>query len=82
MNENNFIGRRKELDELNTLLKKKTASLIVVKGRRRIGKSRLLEEFSKQKKTYIFTGLAPQEYTSNQEQLDEFSRQVIYTLST
>lgn len=40
---NQFIGRRKELKKLNLLLKKTTASLVVVKGRRRIGKSRLIQ---------------------------------------
>lgn len=33
-----FIGRTQELQQLNLLLKKNTASLVVVKGRRRIGK--------------------------------------------
>lgn len=43
-----FVGRKKELQQLSLLLKKASASLIVVKGRRRIGKSRLIEEFGKQ----------------------------------
>ncbi len=34
---NIFIGREEELGELKAFLKKKTASLIVIKGRRRIG---------------------------------------------
>src|SRR5271168_4012215 len=71
-----FVGREEELQELEALLKKKSASFVVVKGRRRIGKSRLLEEFSKNKKTYKFIGLAPQEGTTKQNQLDEFARQV------
>ena len=37
-----FIGRKEELKQLNMLFKKNTASLVVVKGRRRIGKSRLI----------------------------------------
>ena len=40
-----FIGRKEELKLLNGLLHKRSASLIVVKGRRRIGKSRLLQQF-------------------------------------
>jgi uncharacterized protein len=71
-----FVGRKSELKELNDLLKKTTASFIVVKGRRRIGKSRLLEEFSKNKRAYKFTGLAPHKETTKQSQLDEFSKQL------
>jgi AAA+ ATPase superfamily predicted ATPase len=36
-----FIGRKQELQTLKNLLYKRSASLIVIKGRRRIGKSRL-----------------------------------------
>ena len=42
-----FIGRQEELKKLWALSKKKSASFVVVRGRRRIGKSRLIEEFSK-----------------------------------
>ncbi len=76
MSENIFVGRKKELQDLNSLLNKKTASLAVVKGRRRIGKSRLLEEFSKKKRALKLIGLPPQKDTSKQKQLDEFARQL------
>ena len=42
-----FIGRETEMERLKGLLNKKSASLIVARGRRRIGKSRLLAEFGK-----------------------------------
>lgn len=71
-----FIGRQRELEELNTLLKKDTASLVVVKGRRRVGKSRLLEEFVKDKKAYVLRGLAPHDETTIQGQRDEFAKQL------
>ena len=45
-----FIGRKNELMMLNHLRKKTTASLVCVLGRRRIGKSSLIEEFAKCKK--------------------------------
>ena len=35
-----FIGRNNELDRLKALHKKKTPNLVVVKGRRRVGRSR------------------------------------------
>lgn len=72
-----FIGRREELRALKGLLNRRSASLIVVKGRRRIGKSRLLEEFSKIiSKSYIFSGLLPTEATTSQSQRDEFAGQL------
>jgi AAA+ ATPase superfamily predicted ATPase len=43
-----FIGRQAELERLSQAIKKKTASFIIIKGRRRIVKSRLIKEFSKQ----------------------------------
>lgn len=71
-----FIGRKSELERLGRQTKKKIASLIVIKGRRRIGKSRLIEEFCKQYKHYIFVGLPPTNKTTKQSQLDEFSSQL------
>ncbi len=69
-----FIGREEELSTLNALLKKKTASLVVMTGRRRIGKSRLIDQFSKNHKHYKFTGLAPTEGITSQYQRNEFAR--------
>ena len=40
-----FIGRIQEMKQLEALSKLPTAQLIVLKGRRRIGKTRLLQEF-------------------------------------
>lgn len=74
MKEIPFIGRHAELERLNDLLKKKTASLVVLKGRRRIGKSRLAEEFAKGKRFLRFSGLPPTVHITAQKQRDEFSR--------
>lgn len=76
MNNLPFVGRTRELKLLHDLLKKKVASLVVIKGRRRIGKSRLVEEFARNKKYYVFSGLPPTAHSSVQSQLDEFSRQL------
>ncbi len=46
MNHHHFLGRKKELEKLKTVYRRKTKNLIVTKGRRRIGKSRLLTEFA------------------------------------
>lgn len=72
-----FIGRQNELEELKQLLKKNSTSLVVIKGRRRIGKSRLLEEFGKLfKNTFFFSGLPPTPETTNQSQKNEFAKQL------
>ncbi len=71
-----FIGRKKELQQLHGLLKKNSASLVVIKGRRRIGKSRLVEEFSKKFKFYNFSGIPPHDKTSRLDQLHEFGWQL------
>jgi len=71
-----FVGRKKELSQLNLLLNKKSASLVVVKGRRRIGKSRLIEEFGRSQKIYTFSGVLPNEKTTLKSQLDEFGWQL------
>lgn len=71
-----FIGRREELQDLTFLLQKKTSSLVVVQGRRRIGKSRLIQEFSKGFRFYEFAGIAPTPKATAQSQRDEFSRQL------
>jgi hypothetical protein len=42
-----FYGREHELRRLQELAAKKTASLVIIKGRRRIGKSRLATEFAR-----------------------------------
>ena len=76
MNPERFVGRQEELQELQTLLKKRAASLVVVKGRRRVGKTTLLEEFVSNKKSYFFRGLAPTDKTTAQDQRDNFSRQL------
>ena len=76
MSTERFIGRAEELAQLNTYLNKQTASLIVVKGRRRIGKSRLIDEFAKKNRLYKFTGLAPVEGVTAQDQRNEFAHKL------
>lgn len=71
-----FIGRKRELKILEGQLKKRVASLVVLRGRRRIGKSRLIEEFSKPYKTYIFTGIPPTKESTKISQIEEFVRQL------
>ena len=72
-----FIGRNKEIQGLQHLMKKKSASLVIIKGRRRIGKTRLAEQFGEDFDTYYsFVGLAPSKRTTPQKQKQEFLRQM------
>jgi len=69
-----FFGRKAELEILRSLLIKKTASLVTVTGRRRIGKSRLIEHFGVQSGKFIaIQGLGPELKTTKQQQLEHFS---------
>lgn len=45
-----FIGRKKELESLNLLFKKKSASMVVIRGKMRVEKIRLIKEFVSDKK--------------------------------
>jgi hypothetical protein len=72
-----FIGRRKELELLKGLLRKKSASLVVIRGRRRIGKSRLAEEYAASfSHAYILTGIPPEPGVTAEAQRNEFLRQL------
>lgn len=71
-----FIGRKKELEMLRDLFKKKSASLVVIRGRRRIGKSRLAEECAQKVAHHIFSGLPPTPEISAADQREEFARQL------
>lgn len=71
-----FTGRKTELAALNRLMNKRVASLVVIKGRRRVGKSRLIEEFAKGKTFLQFSGLSPTSQTTAQSQRDEFALQL------
>lgn len=70
-----FIGRKRELQKLRDLSQAQRPVLAVVMGRRRIGKSRLVEEFSKEKVFLPFTGLSPTHEMTDQSQRDAFATQ-------
>lgn len=72
-----FIGRKQELAGLKGLLKKKSSSLVVIRGRRRIGKSRLAEEFALSfTHSYFLTGLPPEKGITASAQRTEVARQM------
>lgn len=69
-----FFGREQELEKLAALWHKRTSSFVVVAGRRRIGKSTLIEEFAARSKCRFIelVGLAPDPKMTNQRQIDNF----------
>lgn len=71
-----FVGRSYELAQLNRLLRKKTASIATLTGRRRVGKSRLIAEFVNKQSHFWFQGLAPDKKTTAQHQRDHFASQL------
>lgn len=79
-----FIGRQEELKTLSKLLQKKSSSMVVIQGRRRIGKSRLIEEFAKQQVSkeggkcqfYHFSGFFPTADTTQASERNAFSKQI------
>lgn len=72
-----FIGRHKEFKALKGLLRKTSSSLVVIRGRRRIGKSRLVEEFANSfNKSIILSGIPPEDGVTAEDQRKEFVRQL------
>lgn len=71
-----FVGRKHELKRLEDLMTMRNSSIAVIKGRRRIGKSRLAEEFGKNKTFLSFSGLVPIERVNAQDQRDTFAKQL------
>ena len=65
-----FIGRENELNTLNKLYSSNKFEFAVIYGRRRVGKTALINEFAKDKDTIFFTGVE----TNAKQNLDNFSR--------
>ncbi len=72
-----FIGRKKELADLNELYAQDKFQLFVLYGRRRVGKTTLLNEFCKDKDTIFYSA----EQSNNKLNLEKFSSLVFYFYS-
>ena len=73
-----FFGRENDLSQLERLWRKSVPSLVTCRGRRRIGKSTLIEEFAARSHARLLEieGLPPQPSQTNQDQLDHFAEQL------
>jgi AAA+ ATPase superfamily predicted ATPase len=67
-----FIGREKELADLNEMYMQDRFQLFVLYGRRRVGKTTLLNEFCKDKPTIFYSA----EQSNDKLNLEKFSAQV------
>ena len=65
-----FIGRESELNALNKLYHSSQFEFTVIYGRRRVGKTALISEFTKDKDTIFFTGIE----TNARQNLDNLSQ--------
>lgn len=71
-----FIGRERELASLKEFYDKNGIGMTVIYGRRRIGKSTLITEFVKDKKTIFYTATK----VGKSRNLELFSKQVVNLL--
>lgn len=68
-----FIGRNRELNKLNELYHTSVFQFPVIYGRRRVGKTALINEFIKDKEAIFFTGIE----SNCQQNLENFSRSIL-----
>lgn len=73
-----FYGREKELAELSALWRKNVASLVTCRGRRRIGKSTLIQQFAQVSGARFvkIEGRPPEPRLSNRDELAAFHDQL------
>lgn len=70
-----MIGRKHEIDELNRIYNRNKAELVAIYGRRRVGKTYLVDETFKGRFTFRHAGLSPIDKNSKgllKNQLDHF----------
>ena len=71
-----FIGREKELADLNALYDTDKFQMPVIYGRRRVGKSTLIRKFVEDKRAVLFTAIE----STSERNLELFSRSIYKTL--
>lgn len=73
-----FVGRQEQLEALADLWKKRSSSLVTCRGRRRIGKSTLIEEFAKRTADHFINivGLPPRKGITDRRQRKSFCEEL------
>jgi len=69
----NIIGRKKEVEILNEMIKSKSSELVVVYGRRRVGKTFLVRETYAKQMQFEVSGLHGGGLA---DQLDNFTKEI------
>ena len=67
-----FVGRQKELEQLERAYESDKFQMAVIYGRRRVGKTTLIAEFARDKRTLFFTALEQ----ADADNLADFSRKM------
>ena len=73
----NFIGRKRELDAMNALYNRPGFQMTIMYGRRRVGKSTLLQHFIEGKKAVYYTAVR----SSSQRNLELLGNRVMEVLA-
>jgi AAA+ ATPase superfamily predicted ATPase len=68
-----FVGREKEISELEKLYQTKTFQFVALYGRRRVGKSTLISHFTQTRRTIYFTAIE----SGSRRNLELFSKTVM-----
>ena len=76
-----MIGRKKEINELKDLYNNQRSELVAIYGRRRVGKTYLINQVFKDKFTFKHTALSPDDFDNNKEllslQIDLFYKNLL-----
>ena len=73
-----FYGRNEQMEQLRRLLHKQVGSFVTCRGRRRVGKSTLIEKFAEDcgARFLKLEGVKPKEKYANEEELKAFADQL------
>ena len=73
-----FFGRERQIEQLESLWHKRVGSLVTCRGRRRIGKSTLIEQFAKKTASRFIKieGVKPKPKFANENELEAFAIQL------
>ena len=73
-----FFGREGQIEQLESLWRKRVGSLVTCRGRRRIGKSTLIEQFAKRAGSRFIKieGVKPKPKFANENELEAFALQL------
>ena len=73
-----FVGRKEQIGALSLLWSKRTSSLVTCRGRRRIGKSTLIEEFARRTADHFINivGLSPRKGMTDRRQRMNFCEEL------